>query len=155
MQAQPSQHYYEGKDLVLMTVFTVAGNTFALDARLVEEVTKVGEITAVHDAPTAVTGIRNLRGRIITVIDTASHLGIGSIQIGLHTRMLIIEYQKELFGFLADAVEDTITVNEELLVRQPAGIDPRLSGFITGVWREGNTLTAILDSTALFRWAED
>ena len=35
----------------------------------------VGELTPVHHAPKYVAGIRNLRGRIITVIDLANSAG--------------------------------------------------------------------------------
>ena len=42
---------------------------FGIDATLIQEVVMVGELTPVRNALDYVVGIRNLRGRIITVID--------------------------------------------------------------------------------------
>jgi chemotaxis signal transduction protein len=48
---------------LLVTGFTLGDAAFGVDARLVQEVVKVGELTRVHGAPADVVGIRNLRGR--------------------------------------------------------------------------------------------
>jgi purine-binding chemotaxis protein CheW len=115
---------------------------------------KVGELTYLHDAPTGVIGIRNLRGRIVTVVDMATHLNLGSVEIGPDTRLLIMEHQSESYGFLVDAVTDAIALDEEHINTPPASLDPSLRSRLRGVWREADRLTAILDPQALFQWEE-
>jgi purine-binding chemotaxis protein CheW len=141
-------------DGLLVTGFTLGKADFGVDARLVQEVVKVGELTYVHDAPPGVVGIRNLRGRIVTVMDMATHLNLGSVEIGPETRLLIMEYQGESYGFLVDAVTDAIALDEEHINVPPASLDPALRGRLRGVWRETDRLTAILDPQALFQWEE-
>jgi len=142
-------------DGLLVTGFIVAGAAFGIDARLVLEVVKVGELTPVHGAPPGVCGVRNLRGRIVTVVDMATHLGLGCVETGPETRLLIMEHQSEPFGFLVDAVTDAIALDAERINTPPAGMDPDLRSRLSGVWRENDSLTAIIDAGALFKWNDE
>lgn len=142
----------ETTDGLLVTGFTLGDASFGVDARLVQEVVKVGELTPVHGAPSGVVGIRNLRGRIVTVVDMAAHLNLGHVESGPETRLLIMEHQGEFYGFLVDAVTDAIAMDEKRIGKPPASLEPALRSLLIGVWREGQTLTAILDPQALFKW---
>jgi len=142
----------ETADGLLVTKFTVCDADFGVDARLVLEVVKVGELTRVHDAPRGVAGIRNLRGRIVTVVDTAVHLDLGRVEMGNETRMLIMENQGEAYGFLVDSVTDAFSLEEEQLGAPPASLDNSLRSKLIGVWRDGDRLTAILDPQSFFQW---
>ncbi len=149
-------HYDEEKtDGLLLTGFSLGDASFGVDAQLVQEVVKVGEVTRVHGAPSGVVGIRNLRGRIVTVVDMAEHLGLGDVEIGSESRLLIMERQNESFGFLVDTVTDAISLDEGLIGAPPANMDPVLRGRLRGVWREGDRLTTILDPEALFIWNDE
>ncbi len=149
-----TEHHDETNGGLLVTGFKLGAAFFGVDARLVQEVVKVGNLTRVHDAPLGVVGIRNLRGRIVTVVDLATHLDLGNVEIGPDTRLLIMEHQGESYGFLVDAVTDAIVLDEERIDVPPASMDPTLRGRLRGVWREEERLTAILHSQALFQWEE-
>ena len=144
----------EDADGLLVTQFALGAADFGIDARLVLEVVKVGELTCVHQAPDGVVGIRNLRGRIVTVVDMAVHMGMGSVQVGPETRLLIMEHQGESYGFMVDAVTDAISLEPERIATPPANLDPALRSRLRGVWRDGSKLTAILDPESLFQWSE-
>lgn len=149
------QYAEETSDGLLLTGFKLGEASFGVDARLVQEVVKVGEVTRVHDAPAGVSGIRNLRGRIVTVVDMAEHLGLGTVETGPETRLLIMEHQGESFGFLVDSVTDTLTLDENNITPPPTGLDPTLHRRLRGMWRESDELTAILDPEALFQWDDE
>ena len=141
-------------DGLLITAFMLGEATFGVNARLVQEVVKVGDLTCVHHAPTAVVGIRNLRGRIITVVDLAVRLELGCATLGPDARLLIMEGQGEPIGFLVDTVIDAIAVTAERITPPPVSIAPALRRSLRGIWREGDRLIAILDPPALFAWDE-
>jgi len=140
------------EDMLLVVGFTLDKAFFAVEARLVQEVVKVGEITPVFAAPPGVLGIRNLRGRIVTVIDMAAHLGLGGVTTDTGNRLLIMEHQGEFFGFLVDALTDTFTLEAGSIDAAPANLEPELRNRLRGVWRDAERLTAILDSQRLFDW---
>lgn len=139
-------------DGVLVSCFMLGDSSFGVDARLVQEVVKVGELTAVSNAPDDVVGIRNLRGRIVTVIDMAECLGLGSIDAGPDARLLIIENRGETYGFLVDAVTGNVELDEKQVTTPPASMDPSLSSKLFGVWREKGKLLALIDTNRLFHW---
>jgi purine-binding chemotaxis protein CheW len=139
---------------LLVTEFRMGESSFGVDARVVLEVVKMGEITRVHGAPSAVIGIRNLRGRIVTLVDLAEHIGVGSVAPGPENRVLILEDRGEPYGFLVDSVSGAIALDREGLEAPPASLDTALSGRLLGIWREADHLTAILDPASLFTWDE-
>ena len=63
---------------LLVATFLLGEAIFAIDTALIQEVVMTGDLTPVRHAPGYVAGIRNLRGRIITVIDLRVRLGLGS-----------------------------------------------------------------------------
>jgi purine-binding chemotaxis protein CheW len=142
-------------DGLLVTGFLLGEAAFGIEARLVQEVVKVGDVTPVHGAPSGVTGIRNLRGRVVTVVDTATHLGLGMVDPGVDARLLIMERDGESYGFLVDAVTDAMAMEKDLIAPAPSSMDAALRARLRGVWREGDQLTAILDPEELFRWSEE
>ena len=142
-------------DGLLITGFTVSEVSFGIDAQLVLEVVKVGEVTPVHGAPVGVSGIRNLRGRIVTVVDMAAHLEMGSIVLQPESRLLIMDHQGETFGFLVEAVTDAFVLDAKFMTTPPSSLAPALRSRVSGVYREGDHLTAILDAGALFRWKDE
>jgi len=143
------------EDGLLVTVFTLGDTFLGIDARLVEEVVRVGELTPVPGAPAAVVGIRNLRGRIVTVLDMAEHLELVSTEQGDLSRLLIMDDQGESLGFLVDSVEDALALDPARLGKVPAGMDPVLKRVLSGVWRDDERLIALLDRDSLFRWESE
>lgn len=145
--------FSEESNEMLLACFRIGNANFGVDARLVQEVVKSGEITTVHDAPPEVVGIRNLRGRIITVIDLAAHLDLGQVEeTGPGTKMLIMEHLGESYGFLVDAVTEAFAMDEKQIAESPPNLDPVLRERLLGVWRDHDELTAILDSSKFFEW---
>ena len=52
-----------------MCVLTLGGELFAIDLRHVSEVFEVEAVTAVPSMPSYLTGVTNLRGTVITLVD--------------------------------------------------------------------------------------
>ena len=118
---------------------------FGIDATLIQEVVMVGELTPVRHAPGYVAGIRNLRGRIITVIDLCVRLGLGLVQIGPQSRILIADWKGEPVGLLVDRVADAIIVGAGELESAPPNLHGVQMQKLLGVFRTGERLAALLD----------
>lgn len=146
-------HVDEHADELMILGFMLGDASFGVDARLVQEVVRVGEITRVHGTPPSVLGIRNLRGRIVTVLDLAQHMELGVATRGPDSRLLIMDADGEAIGFLVDLVTDASALAKESIGPLPASLDPAMRSRLTGVWRDGERLVALLDSKALFQCA--
>ncbi|MGD0546737.1 MAG: chemotaxis protein CheW [Terracidiphilus sp.] len=136
---------------LLTATFQLGGDdcVFGIDATLIQEVAMVGELTPVRHAPEYVAGIRNLRGRIITVIDLSMRLGLGFVGIGPESRILIADWKGEPVGLLVDRVADAIEVKAGALEPAPPNLHGVQMQKLLGVFRSGERLAALLDLAAV------
>jgi purine-binding chemotaxis protein CheW len=132
------------EDLLIAT-FQLGAGVFGIDTTLIQEVVMVGELTPVRDAPDYVAGIRNLRGRIITVIDLCVRLGLGCVEVGPESRILIADWKGESLGLLVDRVADAISVSADKLDPAPPNLHGVQMQKLRGVFRSGERLAALLD----------
>lgn len=137
------------EELLTATFELGSDGVFGLDATLIQEVVMVGEITPVHHAAAYVAGIRNLRGRIITVIDLCVRLGLGAVSIGPESRILIADWKGEPVGLLVDRVADAIALEAGDLEPAPPNLHGVQMQKLEGVFRSGERLAALLDLTAV------
>ena len=82
-------------DSQLVATFLLDKAIFGIDAQQIQEVVRTGDITPVHHAPASVVGIRNLRGRIVTVVDLRARMELGCTSIGSENRILIVDWEGE------------------------------------------------------------
>src|SRR5215831_15099468 len=92
-------------ETLLVSVFQLGNAMFGIPAAQIQEVVQMGSITPVHHAPSCIVGIRNLRGRIVTVIDLGTRLDLGEAERGPESRILIVDSEGELVGLLVDRVD--------------------------------------------------
>lgn len=147
MTIESSRQNAEGE--LLVATFLLGDGTFGLDTTLIQEVVKLGEVTPVRHAPGYVAGIRNLRGRIVTVIDLRIRLELPIIDLGPETRILIADWKGEPVGLLVDAVSDTTEVAAEDLLPPPLNLHGVQMQKMLGVFRCGDRLAALLDPVAI------
>jgi len=139
-----------GEDMLIAT-FQLGGDggVFGIDATLIQEVVMVGELTPVRHAPDYVAGIRNLRGRIITVIDLCVRLGLGAVEAGAENRILIADWKGEPVGLLVDQVADAVAIGPEDLEPSPPNLHGMQMQNLLGVFHCGERLAALLDLAAV------
>ena len=130
---------------LLVATFRLAGGTFGIDTTLIQEVVMTGDLTPVRHAPGYVAGIRNLRGRIITVIDLRVRLGLGCVECDPENRILIVDWKGEPVGVLVDRVADTTPVGTDALQATPPNLHGVQMQNLLGVFRSGERLIALLD----------
>lgn len=142
-------------DGLLVATFHLGDAVFGIDAQQVQEVTKVGELTAVHEAPPEVVGIRNLRGRIVTVLDLKARLQLGRVERSVVNRILMVDWQGDQVGLLVDSVADTITARPEEMAPPPPNLHGVQSRHLLGVCRGAGRLVALIDHVALLQsWGD-
>jgi len=140
-QHQPSDyndtHEIPEDELSLTTLFRAGGSLYGLDSSLVREVVRAGDITRVYDAPPDILGVRNLRGRIVTIVDMGIHLGTEASRRHRDNRLILIDHDGDTYGFLVDAVLEAVSPDPGELM-PPTGTSPPHSA--AGFWGCGVTM---------------
>jgi purine-binding chemotaxis protein CheW len=137
------QEYEEVQSLV--TTFYLADTLFGVDALNVQEIIPICSITPVHHAPTSISGIINLRGQIVTILNLAEKLEISAGEEDLARHIIIIHWRDENVGLLVHRVADVVPLEQNQLAPVPANIHPTQQQFMKGVSPSGSRLVAILD----------
>jgi purine-binding chemotaxis protein CheW len=130
---------------VLLATFFVRDALCALDAAGIQEVIRVGPLTPVCHAPDGVTGIINLRGRIVTILDLGMKLGFGKTEAGPQSRIFIIEDRSEFIGLLVDRVDEVVEAESDQWEPTPANLSLGQARFFKGVCRAGGRVVTLLD----------
>ena len=129
----------------LATAFYLSGRLFAVDAASVEEVVRLRRTTPVPHAPDHVTGVMNLRGKIVTVIDLARKLGIHSAAPTEDSRVYIMRDGGELVGVLVDQAAEVMELDCTRLEPPPANVRGVEVQYLRGIGRAGERLVGVLD----------
>jgi len=133
------------EEALLVATFLLGDAVFGIDARQVQEVARLCDITPVHHAPADVVGIRNLRGRIVTVMDLRSRLGLGKVVPDRENRILIVDWRGEPIGLLVDSMADTLDIRPDMLTQAPPNLHGVQSRKLRGVCRGAERLVALLN----------
>ena len=138
--------------------------TFQLDAEVygirvmqVQEVVRVPDIAPVPGAPDYVLGIINLRGNVVTVIDTRRRFGLPSRGHDDATRIVIVEARGHVVGLLVDNVAEVVELRASQIESAPNVGNERTSRFIEGVHSQDNELLILVDVDRLLseqEWQE-
>lgn len=145
-------------DPVLQWVtFRLEGETYGINVMQVQEVLRYTEIAPVPGAPAYVLGIINLRGNVVTVIDTRNRFGLGPAEISDNTRIVIIEADKHVVGILVDAVAEVVYLRQSEIETAPNVGNEESAKFIQGVCHKNNELLILVDLDKLLtdqEWAD-
>jgi purine-binding chemotaxis protein CheW len=145
-------------DAVLQWVtFKLDNETYGINVMQVQEVLRYTEIAQVPGAPTYVLGIINLRGNVVTVIDTRSRFGLNSANVDDSTRIVIIEAEKQVIGILVDSVAEVVYLRRSEIDNAPNVGTEESAKFIQGVSNRDNELLILVDLDKLLsddEWAE-
>ncbi|RUO77066.1 chemotaxis protein CheW [Idiomarina seosinensis] len=135
----------EGNDEVLQWVtFQLEQETYGINVMQVQEVLRYSEIAPVPGAPSYVLGIINLRGNVVTVIDTRLRFGLPQAEVTDNTRVVIIESEKQVIGILVDSVAEVVYLKKSEIDTAPNVGTDESSRFIQGVSnREGELLILV------------
>ena len=96
------------ESVVQWVTFRLADEIYGINVMQVQEVLRVSEIAPVPGAPHYVLGIINLRGNVVTVIDTRMRLSLPTSEVTDATRIVIIESAKHVVGILVDCVAEVV-----------------------------------------------
>jgi len=132
-------------DPAQIAVFHVGRYVCGLLISSIQEINKNLVLTPVHEAPAFVRGIINLRGNIVTVIDLSRKLGLESTGIQPSTRNVIVRHDREMVGFVVDAVDDIVEIEMSTILPTPSHLTKELGDAFQGVVQLGNELVALLE----------
>jgi purine-binding chemotaxis protein CheW len=139
----------DNDEVLQWVTFKLDSETYGINVMQVQEVLRYSEIAPVPGAPAYVLGIINLRGNVVTVIDTRSRFGLVSAEITDNTRVVIIESEKQVIGILVDSVAEVVYLKKSDVDLAPNVGNDESAKFIQGVSNRDGELLILVDLNKL------
>ena len=138
--------------------FKLGNEIFATDVAKVREVLDLTTITAIPRTPDFMSGVINLRGSVVPVVDLRLCLEMSKIEKTRNTCIVVVEVvlggESTVIGVLADSVEEVIDLEPEH-IQPPPRIGTHIrTDFIKGMGKRDAQFVMILDIDRVFS-AED
>ena len=137
--------------------FRLDNETYGINVMQVQEVLRYSEIAPVPGAPSYVLGIINLRGNVVTVIDTRQRFGLDSSEVTDNTRIVIIEADKQVVGILVDSVAEVVYLRQSEIETAPNVGNDESAKFIQGVCNKNGELLILVELDKMMteeEWSE-
>lgn len=130
--------------------FTIADEHFGMELHQTREIIEYAGITQVPLMPQFITGVINLRGEVVPVIDLSVRLGREPITIHKRTCVIVIELHSSeqhcVLGLLADAVNEVIEISATDIEDAPAFGAKIRAEFIQGIAKKEDEFIVLLDA---------
>ena len=124
---------------------TLAGMLCGVPVLAVREVVTDSKIVRVPLAPDAIAGNINLRGRIVTAIDTRSRLGLPPAPETADRVALVAEKDGALYALLIDQVLEVLSLRCNQIDETPPNLSPTWQAYSKGVYQLSDNLMVVLD----------
>jgi purine-binding chemotaxis protein CheW len=126
--------------------FSLGGESYGIRVLKVQEIQRYSEISPIPGAPSYVLGIINLRGSVISVLNTREKFGLPDYEITDDSRIVILEVGKQIIGILVDSVAEVISLQASDVDVAPNVGNDEVAKFIDGVSNKGGELLILLDA---------
>lgn len=135
--------------LLQLVTFRIGEEEFGVDILAVQEIIRLLQITPVPRAPASIEGVINLRGKVIPVVNMRSRFSLPARQATLQTRIVVMELEEKIVGFLVDAVSEVLRIPATTVEEPPPVVAGIGSEYIRGVGKLDGRLLILLDLTHL------
>jgi len=129
--------------------FRLAEEIYGINVMQVQEVLRMTEIAPVPGAPSSVLGIINLRGNVVTVVDTRELFGLMREELTEQTRIMIVECNKIIVGLLVDSVAEVVNIQNTDIDSAPNIGNEDNSKYIQGVYSKNGEILILVDLNRL------
>jgi len=144
-----SQQQDQKDQEIQWVTFRLDKEVYGIEVMQVQEVLRVTEITPVPGAPDYILGIINLRGNVVTVLDTRKRFGLPPKEIEDPSRIVIIETADQVVGMLVDSVAEVVYLRYSEIESSPNVGNEESSRFIQGVHSRNDSLLILVDVNKL------
>lgn len=145
MNSKLNQMAAHRDDEIEYVTVTVGEQLLGLPIARVHDVFLPARITRVPLSRPEIAGVLNLRGRIVTMLDMRSRLGLPRPATGVERMAVGVEFRGEAYGLLVDSVGEVMRLPQSSRDPNPAHLDQSWASVTAGVHSLEARLMVVLD----------
>lgn len=133
------------EDKIQLVSFIIGIEEFGIDILNVQEIIKLIHITRVPNAEDYIAGVINLRGKVIPVMNMRKRLEMSEKVYDSETRIIVVEVNKIVLGFIVDSVNEVIRIDKNTLEETPKSYNSKVFDFVTNIAKLSDRLIILID----------
>ncbi len=145
MEANVAERLETPVSVVRWATFRLNDERYGVNVMRVREVLRYSEITPVPGTGDGILGIINLRGNVVTVLDTRVLFNLALREVTEKTRIMIIESQDQVIGLFVDSVDDVVDIENDDIEATPNIGNDHVSHYFQGVANKHEELLILVD----------
>ena len=148
---------FETKDRVAareMISFLVKSQEFCVDVMSVREIRVWTPATPLAHSPSFVSGVINLRGKVLPIIDFASRLGFPPTEPTSRHAILVAQIGNQAVGLMVEGFSEILTVRNDMIQPTPDVASQMANQFISGIVAIEGRMISLIALDAIVATAE-
>lgn len=133
----------------------IGGQLFGIPITRVHDVFEAERITRVPLAPAEISGVLNLRGRVVTAFDMRRRLGLPPREDARRQMAIGIDHGGEAYGLLVDSMGEVMKLAAQALDAVPINLEPHWAAISAGIYRLEDRLMVVLDVDKILDFRKD
>jgi len=129
--------------------FLLGDETYAFNLLKVREIIEYGEITSMPLMPYFISGVINIRGRAVPVIDLSQRIGKDGVDVTRRTCIVIVELKTEecviIVGVIIDSIKKVLDLHQNDIEAAPSFGGSIRTDFIEGMGKVENEFVIVLN----------
>jgi purine-binding chemotaxis protein CheW len=135
-------------------LFELAGTTYGVPSRAVQQVELVEHITPVPNAPPAVEGVMFSRGQVIPAVNLRVRFGFEKAIHDLRTRLIVVNAKGRLVGLIVDSAREFISIPSSAIQPPNEAISGLKGKYLEGIATLDERIILILNLDEVIGMAE-
>ncbi len=124
-------------------VFRIGNEDFGVSINRVVEILKSQKIHSLPELPDFISGVINVRGDVIPLLDLRLRFGIQSSS--KKGRIIVVRLEKEKIGLFADEIDEIISFAPEEMIAPPSIFKGLKTEYLTGLGKKEDRIIILLD----------
>ncbi|WP_437626088.1 chemotaxis protein CheW [Sorangium sp. So ce1151] len=129
----------------LHVVLKVADTEYVISAAEVLHMESFTGATRVPGTRPYVSGLIQIRGRVVPVIDLRARFGLPTIEPTLDSRVIVVQSGGRTVGLLVDSAREVVNIAAEEIRPPPEVMAEESAGFVRSVAKLGKRLVMLVD----------
>jgi purine-binding chemotaxis protein CheW len=137
-----SNHTNDAEPFIL---FELAGTTYGVRSRFVQQMEMIEHITPVPNAPPAVEGVVLARGQVIPALSLRARFGFEKIPYDLRARLVVVKSGERTIGLIVDTAREFVRIPAGTIEPPPETITGLSGKYLEGIATIGGRMILVLN----------
>jgi purine-binding chemotaxis protein CheW len=126
-------------------LFELAGTTYGVRSRFVQQMEMIEHITPVPNALPAVEGVVLARGQVIPALNLRVRFGFEKVPFDLRSRLVVVSHGGRTLGLVVDTAREFLRIPETAIEPPPEAITGLSGKYLEGIATLNGRLILVLN----------